>query len=437
MSHYRRVRKNLHRALYPASPRTDEALAGKCLMENMSYRLPRNADSDPFIGFREWWRMLRRPLSHSLPLSQKAKNVLLVSGKAQANGATEYVQAASGVAVDAVLQKDDLRMALSPADQWSDLFFCLIVSFRCVFSKQRANQALLIRQVHETTALVTLLEAFGAQHLFNFIPFEVDTNLISLLCKDQGVTTTLIPSAGPLQTHNHTLIADELIVSTPYHLEELRVLGDQVRVQRITRWMPERTQQFFRSYFTTPEPPVRTLGFYSHGSWLRELQQHAENGLGIAEAEEQLTKDVGAFLKKHPEFTMIIFAHPREKQPALLAQTEAHYRRYFDLDGGQVRLASIDEKTPFCFHMVDVAVAAFSTVQYERLFCGYKMLIGVYGIKGFPMPGSSLAAICFHDGHTMEQIILRSAEMNRTQFFEQFGLDDYTMHSPLVKLPGT
>jgi hypothetical protein len=295
--------------------------------------------------------------------------------------------------------------------------------------------ALLIREVHEMTALMSVLDDLAAKHLFNFIPFEVDTNLISLLCRDQRVEVTLIPSAGPLRTHNHTLLGEELIVSTPYHLEELSELRDSIRVKRVTRWIPERTQQFFRQYFSAPEPPAQTIGFYSHGSWLRELQQHAENGLGIEQAEEQLTRDMSAFLKKHPQFSMIIFAHPREKQSSLLAQTEAHYRRYFDLDTGQVRLATLEEKTPLCFHKVDVAVAAFSTVQYERLFCGYKMLIGVYGIKGFPMEGSSLSSICFHNAEALEQFILRSSEMSRPEFFVHFGLEDYTMHSSQVKLP--
>ena len=33
---------------------------------------------------------------------------------------------------------------------------------------------------------------------------------------------------------------------------------------------------------------------------------------------------------------------------------------------------------------MDVAVACFSTILYERMFCGFKTLIGAYGIDDFP-----------------------------------------------------
>ena len=434
MSHYSDARNILSIILRTPQGATDEALVRQCLLDNMSYRLPKQAATDRMIGLREAWRWWKN--RHRSAINQgdgTNSDLLIVSGKAQLGGAMEYVTACTLTSPGYVVCKDELFGDLTAQEKWKHLFFCLQMVWRCFFSPKRANEALLIREVTEWTSVLRLTAHKRTQKVYNFIPFEKDTNLLSLLFKQKGIHHVLIPSAGPLATHNHTLLGDELIISTPYHKEELKKFHHTIRVQRVTRWIPERAQLYIRRYLSPLATTPKTIGFYSHGSWLRAMQSHADNGLRLEYAEERLMQDLSRFLKKYPEYRLVIFAHPREKKVDILQRSREYYSRFFDMN--QVEFTGAEVKTAFAFEKVDLAVAAFSTIQYERLFCKFKMLIGNYGIPDFPLPGSALQSICFNSYDAMESLLLKSAALSADDFFTSFGLEEYTFESPDVILP--
>jgi hypothetical protein len=90
-----------------------------------------------------------------------------------------------------------------------------------------------------------------------------------------------------------------------------------------------------------------------------------------------------------------------------------------------VDIAGKEVRTSGSFEQVDIAMAAFSTILYERMFCGFKTLIGNYGFESFPMKSSSLRNICFHDSQQMDKLVVDASGMSKDKFFDTHGLIGY------------
>ena len=436
---YRDVLKKTRSVLSDTNAASDETLVKQCLLTSVSFRLPAESQFDRLIGFREWIRTSKKILSRQSyinDLSADSFSAVLSSNANQWQAVNDYIEYSAGERIALFLLKDHLLSGVK--SKWSFLFvhsfFALGQAIRCVFSNDRSNRALLIREVVEITVLLSIIEERKIKHLYNFVPYEKDSNLISLLLRDRGVVTTLIPSAGPLRTHNRYMLGDEIIFSTPYHFEEQKVFQHTIRAKKITRWIPEKTNQYISRYLQPLATPSCVLGFYSHGSWIRELAGHSSDGLNIAEAEKQLMLDLQKFLKANPEYRLIIFAHPREKSDAMYAKTVEHYSQYFDMKTGGIQISGKDVKTALAFEQVDIALAAFSTILYERLFAGFKTLIGNYNIPDFPMNGSPLTNICFSNATQLEECIHEASGESTQVFFERCGLSEYTFTNVIHKI---
>lgn len=52
-------------------------------------------------------------------------------------------------------------------------------------------------------------------------------------------------------------------------------------------------------------------------------------GAGDHESEEELLHVLSSFLKKHSDFHLTIFLHPREKKLVEFPEVEKHYQEYF------------------------------------------------------------------------------------------------------------
>jgi hypothetical protein len=410
----------------------EEILAGKCLLENMSYRLDSSAANDRLVGFKETFRILKRMNSmgdcaHAVKSFTKSNTAVLSGAFSNENLVIEYVSKSTDATPDYFISRDLLggKFANNNKGLISWLLFALVMSLKCFFSTQRANQALVIREVAELAWLLDFLEKNKITHLYNFFPYEKDANLISLGCKSHGVKTTLIPSSGPLKLHNHTMTADEIVFVTPYHYEEYNAgLKDTIICEKILKWIPEKGYTYIDRYAgKTFEDKKYVLGYYSHGSWLRNAQGHANDGLNLLESEERVLRDLKKFLEEDPRFSLIVFTHPRERISNIIPETERYYTER--LPQSQFTLANSKTKTAEAFETIDIAIAAYSSIVYERLFCGFKMIIGTEGIHGFPLKNSSLEKISYIGYESMKSMLLNYGEMSKEEFFEQLGLTEY------------
>lgn len=417
------------REIQRASSDSDGGLAWSCLMNSTSYRLPESATKDRWIGFRE----LVRTSQKILKPKQAFHNVDPTSNSAIIGGLfreekliTEYITKSAGKNQRVYFAKDELPSL--PEQRWKFLWqlwiFAVPLAFQCITDERRSNIALSIREVAENAGLLMWLSQLGVQQVYDFIPYEKDGNFASLLLKGKNIRVIKVPSPGPLATHNSSLLGDEIVLSSPYQEEEIQHFEKTIRIKKISKWIPERAFTYIDKYLEKDLPTKQqTIGFYSHGSWIRAKEGHADDGMGIFEAEKKLLHDLSTFLANYPEFSLIIFRHPREKKPELAELCDQYYKPFFT--SSQINYSNSIHSTALSFDECDMGIGAFSTILYERMFCGYKTLIGNYGIPAFPIPGSSLENICVNSFEKLEALLLRNSVSTAENYFIQNGLKGY------------
>lgn len=412
-----------------ASPHSFDGLAFECMTANVSYRLNQQEAASATIGIRVFVRTLKKMLAGGnahKDLNGDSKTAILESDFVFEDLETTYVSKLSGNKPGVFISKHDLPRELKATGgllQYA--LFAIPFILKTLFSsKDRGNLAMQLAFVAEIAGLIHLIQRKNLIQVYDFAPYLIDANLAYLATKSDDFTYSKLPSPGPLSTHHHILFCDELILSSPYQFEEIKKLPN-IHYTRLQKWIPEYGFTYIDQYISLKdEAPSQTIGYYSHGGWLRQAQGHTDDGLNIPEAEEQLLKDLGTFLATNSTFKLIIFPHPREKKEAVWNDTIAFYEQFFP----QNEHVSINEQglqTSKAFHHVDIAVAAFSTILYERLFCGYKTFIGNYGMDHFPMKNSSLSPICFNNAATLSSLLLKASELRRNDYFQHFKLNEY------------
>jgi hypothetical protein len=106
---------------------------------------------------------------------------------------------------------------------------------------------------------------------------------------------------------------------------------------------------------------------------------------------------------------------------------QAHYRRCIGHDAFEI--FTQPGGTSQHFAKAEIAIAAFSTILYERLYSGYKTLIGNMFIYEFPMNQSALNSICFKTQAELEEMLKRFGDMDAETFFTTTGLSNYRLEA--------
>lgn len=420
-----------YKQLRKAPPQSDHGLAWHCMHRNPTFRLDEHADRTPTIGFRCIWRVLRsikQGKTALFSIEGGNKQHLILEGVSRLyESRLAYTERESGIRPGYYIAKEELPGMLSEnLSTFTFIRAALPIALRCVFSStERSNRALHIVHLAEATALRSLIETYNIKRVYDFAPYHIDSNWLYLLLSDLVDEYYKLPSPGPLNTHNSIILCDTLVTSSAYHNEEIESLPG-VRYKRKAHWVPEQAYDYIHRYshpHQLEEPAPKTLGFYSHASWLRKMQRHRDNGLNTLKAEEILLDFLKRFLQSHSTYQLTIFLHPKEKTTGVIEDAHRYYRERLGSD--RICFAANDVSTAHSFETVDIAIAAFSTILYERLFCGYKTFIGKMGIRDFPVEGSSLHHISFSDERKMTALIEQSEQQSRTDFFNDYDLWNY------------
>lgn len=424
-----RAYKALEKAYLSENKSTDEFLAAVSMFESMSYRLLSTSANDRFIGFRMIYRLLKQlGTSHRnivLEFDNDSKSMLILGSVNLNEFVVQYVEKCSNQTIKSYVEKDALLLSrhISLKQVIEFLPFAFKQAFRCIFDWRRMNIALTIHELLEISAVLKYVKENEIEHVYDFFPYEKDSNFMTLILRAEGIKITKNPSPGPLATHNRILIADTVTISTPYQLEELKKFADTIRVSEYLMWPPERAFTYYQRYINHVHSERNTIGFYSHGQWIRKAQAHSDDGVTSIDGESQILSWLKQLLVELPQFKLIIFPHPRERHPENIESMKAYYRSKL----GDVNYEVITDnvKTMLALEKVDIAVVLFSTVIYERLFCGYKTLIGNNTIRSFPMNMSPLNNICFQNYERMKELILEFADKDEDYFFAKANLEDY------------
>lgn len=423
-----------YKQLQRAEAHSDQGLAWKCLLEHVTYRLDKGADDQPSIGFRVIWRTLQKINSGVNPVTfihdGDPRHVILEARLGRIEQKVNYIARQHTSKPGLFVSKEDAPSWLKGRGVlFAYLGAVFPIALRCMVSRtHRANRALHILHIAELSALRWYFSEHRTEAIYDFAPYHIDSNWQYLTHRAFTETYYKLPSPGPLKTHNGITLCDVLITSSGYHDDEIPALPE-IRTKQRLKWFVENAFNYIERYAenTLPEPPSMTIGYYSHGSWIRKEAGHRDDGLNIYDAERRVLADLAKVLKAQSGYRLVIFPHPREKKPDFIERTRAHYTALLpEID---YELSHPDLSTANAFETVDVAVAAFSTIVYERLFCGYKMLIGNYGISSFPIEGSPLRNLCFQSESELNTLLHGAVNLDRRTFFSKNGLAHYRYDS--------
>jgi hypothetical protein len=332
-------------------------------------------------------------------------------------------------------------------------FHCLQILSNCTFlffklwfvnkSKGRkANYALALKQCTEISCLLRQLKKHRIDTLIDFANYEVDSNFLYLLLKERNITVYKVPSPGPLYMHNAILLADYLVLSSGYQLEELREIKT-IKTRYIIKAIPEMGLDYLQKYMSgerekqVPSDPFRyTLGYYSHASWMRKKEKDADNGLNQEHSEQLTLQLIDHFLSENPDYSLTVFLHPREKKGTTKEELDAFYGSH--LKTGRYQYAPFDLRSTDSFNEVNIAVVALSTILFERLFVGKKLLICKEGVNGFPSETSSLQHIAFANEAQLKELIGTNHRLSDREFFEKNRLEihhfsNFLNYTPVAK----
>ncbi len=429
-----KVNKAFNKAIssYRLKSNDDWFLAGKSLLEFVSFRINYNS-----AGYRKLlWSTFKNTLkeiivnsgnNNPVKLNGNSPSVILDCSLSYIELRENYVKTILGGNPGTLFCKNNLIVSFGIKDKFSLLSYATWLFTKFYFKKTDVktgkNFAFLLREIVENYCLFKQLKSLKVKMLYDFSNYEVDSNVMYLLCKENGIAVYKIPSPGPLINHNSILLTDYLIVSSGYHLEELQDLED-IKYKKLIKAMPEMSPLFFSIYKNNNDKADKhSLAYYSHGSWLRLLAKDSDVGLNTYNGEIETLKLIGSFLEKFPQFKLTIYLHPRERKPELANDTMNFYSKWLPKDSFNFSMPN--EKTTESFTKSNLAIVSLSTILFERLFIGKKTLICSKGLANFPRNGSLLENITFNKQKKLESLVLENYELDDKVFFDKMNLNTY------------
>lgn len=430
---YRRIRKT-------TTPEQGQALwiASNTLFEKKSYRLSRSSKKDYLLGFRVLWRTAKRWFYHSDDTFNAHGAEAVVVGGTVANRdiILRYVAASSGKRALSFIPRDSVgfQNLAGVFSLFHFLLFATPIACSAIFSKRRDNLSLVISSVAEISFVKAYLRAHGVKYVFDFYSFESDSNFMYLSLHEESVRVCKIPSSGPLAGHYLKTLSDDFVISTPYQEEEIAALGRDIVYSNILRWPPERAHTYYEKFCSIrPIIPKQVLGYYSHGQWARNVAGHAEYGTGVEEDENRILSFIRNYCESRPTVIVSVYPHPKELDKAIIARTIEFYDR--TLGHARYELMQVKGGSAQHFDKVNVAIASYSTIIYERLYCGMKILISGRSKLGFPLENSKLNNICFLEQQDFDKKLDEALNQTEEDFFRLNKLEAYLWNnfpSPLI-----
>ena len=395
-------------------------VARHSLLNNVNFRLPEKANLDALIGLRVWWDCWKKYYNRTdpfIPILKQGNFLILDANKSFFEQDKYYYSRLGGKPFGYAAKDQLLGYGMS-----SFLFFVYMLTLGLFFSlvptfskSNRSNKALLNVFFLEDIGLLKLMEEKNIKILHDHVQYENDSNFLYLMLHKIGVTHNKFPSPGPLKTHNQNLICDNLYLNNPYQEEELNIYSETIIFRNSKKIASENTFLFWDVYKKHPIPPKNTLGFYSHGAWLRKKEGHKEDGLNILESEIETLKIIPKIIGQSKG----VFLHPKEKKD--LRGTKNFY---FNYDKAFVFLNE-EHSSNALFADIEYGIGAFSTILFERLFCGYKTFFYRSEKDDFPRKDSSIYKISFSNAEELNELINESSGMDEYEFFNHFGLNEY------------
>lgn len=405
-----------------------EYIAADSLYTCQTYRLGKDANIDRYLFVRILKEVLIKSLIKFKYYKFKNESTDVVAVLDNSFDYIEirknYIKKLSGLNINLFFNKSQLLGFIGIINLIKVFNYSIYVFIKGVIDSdarlKRINLALLIKELPEVSNLLTILKRNKVKVLFDFANYEIDSNFLYLVLKENGIKVYKIPSPGPLYMHNKNLLSDVLVISSAYQLEETKIFQTTILFNELICFYPELSPLKIDDKKEVIDSAKYIVGFYSHASWLRKKESHSDNGLNLLQAEESLLRMINNSLV-NSKFSLLIFLHPREKSN--FYETKVYYSQF--LNSVKFEFAPMELASSQSFHLCNLAIVTLSTILFERIFEGYKIFISKGEVVGFPHHESKLNNICFSNKQELLCLLNESVQLSDSEFFEKFCLTEY------------
>jgi hypothetical protein len=278
----------------------------------------------------------------------------------------------------------------------------------------KASVGLIFKEYIEMVNLLKILKEKNVTTLFYYSIFQKDSNISAILIQELGIKVFKITSLTPLKFWNSIIVgADKLMLCNPNQMEEIQEYKDTILVNEFAIWGPEGMNKFLAEYYSGPDMHNlhnKNIGFYSTASYIRSkegsivqyVEDHQEDNVKFLLAE---------YLKLHTDVRLIIYLHPKEKKAEFETIVEKHYATFFR--DCEYIIAAREKQSSYSFEEVEIGIAMYSSIIYERLYFGYKCLIAPGKMK---LPGK-INNICAIDKHDFNSKINKFMSVSDNDYF--------------------
>ena len=305
--------------------------------------------------------------------------------------------------------------------------YAIFFSMIALFHSKKSHLGLMLLQWLENHSLAQHLHTQSVKQVFLFGGYENDSCFTGLCCKLSEVKMTMVPSANPIRNFYQQTIAHEFVFTAPFQRKEWQKYQSEWKVDHIVSWPMEGFHDlvpYFRR--NDSDKGKNVLAFMSRGMWLRQLRgvQSQNNNMDFL-YERNCMEVVKSFLIEHPEIKLLILPHPIEKrEPEIWSKAMEHYNAFFQ--GVTVQFPQDVQLGSYAqFDSAEVSVASISSVNIERLFCGYKTIYAPVGASMDFFGGSELDHIVAKTAEDLRNLLERSFQLTETDFFRVYELNEY------------
>lgn len=411
--------------------------AFRSLVQSHSYRIDAKDQSNRIAGFFRYGGaalrlILSRPPGPAAELVSKEKSA---GGKAlyctlpwQKKTFLPYINYVDPAGVEFLVYRDLLSIpGFSRKSLSLFLFFLhavLLFPF-IIFSRNSRSLSLHLLELAEISALLIQLQKERINYLYYVRAYEKDANFTAWMLQRKNIYVHKIPSSNPIANFYGHTIADAFSFTAPFQVEEYERIKKDWFVDKVQLW-PNFNAPVLQSYFIEKNPvsAPATIGLFTRGIWLRKEKGDSFLGVGEDLAEESMLAFVKRYLNETPQLQLAVFLHPVEKSTEEgYARAANYYRSFFNpftLTVGERESTSYES-----FSKCEIGLASVSSVNAERLFCGFKAFYVTAGIKVPFFKGTRLEDLSIATYDEFRNKMNESFRETPAAFFERYRIVNY------------
>ncbi len=406
-------------------------LATQCLIENVSYSLKFDCSEDVFLAVR----VLKRTIfdifktKHVVQKFHNNNITLYDNCFEEINVTIPYIEKMSGKRVGVFIDKSKILSVKGIVNKISlsitaIFVFCIVFLPTLLFKKRRINLSLLIAEISGCTALLFQIRKHKIKTLHYLSIPEIDSNFTAYVLIKSSVYVNKITSSNPITFSNKIMITNSLALSCKYQEEEVVFYNETMFYEKIENWIPFSAFSYIDKYlYKDFFIPKNSLGLYSSAGFIRHYLGD-NNTEELLRNEDILLMALAEFLVNRKDIHLTIFLHPLEKKNIdIEIVSKDYYRKMFS--GIDIAFSPKEIGTTDLFASVSLAISIYSTVSFERLFCGFKSIFFNADMDNFPTPDSALNNVCAKNRDTLFSLIENNIDLAESNFFKNNNIQDY------------